>query len=298
MSAIRRLPYGQAATIDFHLYATDGTALKVDAAHAAGDTTLMKDEGAEANTTNGFVDEGKGYSIALTATELTAARVVLYVVDQGTQAWLDEVITIETYGHPSAQHPDEGVPQPDSGLITGTPTSTTAALGGNIENTDDLVNGAIIYFSAGTGLRQSRAIVDYDQTSDTVTVDPAWATTPDTTTVYHILPSPPATEAAANLPDTNAGAIGGDSGAADTLALSAAGIITGTAATGTLSTTQATTDLTGFADDQLIGRTIVFTGGAADGEATDITDYASASGLLTFTALTTAPGDADPFVIF
>ena len=75
------------------------------------------------------------------------------------------------------------------------------------------------------------------------------------------------------------------------------GIIYGAAATGTLSTTQATSDLTGYANDQLIGRVIIFTSGDAEGEATDITDYASASGLLTFTALTTAPADGDTFKI-
>ena len=75
------------------------------------------------------------------------------------------------------------------------------------------------------------------------------------------------------------------------------GIIYGAAATGTLSTTQATTDLTGYADDQLIGRVIIWTSGACEGEATDITDYANASGLLTFTALTTAPSNSDTFKI-
>lgn len=76
-----------------------------------------------------------------------------------------------------------------------------------------------------------------------------------------------------------------------------AGVITGQAQTGTLSTTQATTNLSGYADDQLIGRVIIWTSGNCDGEATDITDYASASGLLTFTALTTAPANGDTFKI-
>jgi len=75
------------------------------------------------------------------------------------------------------------------------------------------------------------------------------------------------------------------------------GIIYGAAATGTLSTTQATSDLTGYANDQLIGRVIIWTSGACEGEGADITDYASASGLLTFTALTTAPANADTFKI-
>ena len=75
------------------------------------------------------------------------------------------------------------------------------------------------------------------------------------------------------------------------------GIIYGATATGTLSTTQATTNLSGYADDQLIGRHITFLTGPCDGEQTDITDYASASGLLTFTALTTPPTNGDTFKI-
>ena len=73
------------------------------------------------------------------------------------------------------------------------------------------------------------------------------------------------------------------------------GIIEGAAATGTLSTTVATTDLTGYADDQLIGRVIVWTSGACEGEATRISDYANTNGQMTFTALTTAPANGDTF---
>jgi hypothetical protein len=73
------------------------------------------------------------------------------------------------------------------------------------------------------------------------------------------------------------------------------GIIYGTVQAGTLSTTQCTTDLSGYADDDLIGRVVVFTGGAADGIASDITDYASSSGLLTFTAVATSPSAGDTF---
>lgn len=82
----------------------------------------------------------------------------------------------------------------------------------------------------------------------------------------------------------------------DTTAVNS-GILYGAAATGTLSTTQATSNLTGYADDQFIGRVIIWLTGACEGEASDITDYANASGLLTFTALTTAPGNTDTFKI-
>jgi hypothetical protein len=75
------------------------------------------------------------------------------------------------------------------------------------------------------------------------------------------------------------------------------GIIYGTAATGTLSTTVCTSDLTGYLDDELIGRVIIFTGGTANGQASDITDYAAASGTVTYTAIPTAPANGDTFKI-
>lgn len=103
MSILRK--YGVEATFNFDLFEVDGVDFRVDAAHASGDTKVMKDEGAEANTTNGFTDEGSGYSIVLTATEMQAARIVIYAVDQtATKVWLDRTIIIETYGHASAEH--------------------------------------------------------------------------------------------------------------------------------------------------------------------------------------------------
>lgn len=96
--------YGAEATINFVLYDTTGAAFKTDAVHAAGDLTRMADEGAEGAPTNGFTDEGIGYSLVLTAAEMQAARVVIYVIDQGTKVWLDTAVLIETYGHASAQH--------------------------------------------------------------------------------------------------------------------------------------------------------------------------------------------------
>jgi hypothetical protein len=76
------------------------------------------------------------------------------------------------------------------------------------------------------------------------------------------------------------------------------GIIYGTAQTGTLTTTACTTDLTGYADDDLINRSIVFTGGTADGCGAAITDYASASGLVSFSGgIATAPANGDTFKI-
>ncbi len=51
-------------------------------------------------------------------------------------------------------------------------------------------------------------------------------------------------------------------------------------------------------DDHYNGRTIIFTSGVLEDQATDITDYTGATGLLTVTALTEAPtaGDTWRFV--
>lgn len=89
----------------------------------------------------------------------------------------------------------------------------------------------------------------------------------------------------------------GTSGESENLRASAGGIVKGTAETGTLSTTQMTSDLTEATDDHYNGRIIVFLGGVLDGQATDITDYTGASGLLTFTAITEAPVNGQLFVI-
>jgi hypothetical protein len=90
--------------------------------------------------------------------------------------------------------------------------------------------------------------------------------------------------------------ISGTAAAADNLEASATGIITGTAVTGTLNTTTATTSLSSYSADQLIGRTIIVLTGNAAGEASDITDSA-ADGTLTFTAMTVAMANSDSFCI-
>ena len=105
MQGVLLRKYGVEFTVNFELHEVDGINFRVDAVHASGDIKVMKDEGAEATSTNGFTDEGTGYSVVLTATEAQAARIVLYIADQtGTKVWLDKSIVIETYGNASAMH--------------------------------------------------------------------------------------------------------------------------------------------------------------------------------------------------
>ncbi len=97
--------YGVATTVVFPLFETDGVDLRTDAPVAAADTIIMKDEGTPAATASTFVDEGTIYSLALSAAEMTAARITVNVVDvTGTKVYLDEVLIIETEGNENAQH--------------------------------------------------------------------------------------------------------------------------------------------------------------------------------------------------
>lgn len=95
--------YGVQTTFYFPLVTKDAADFITGATHASGDTKLIKDGGASANTTNGFTDEGNGfYSIVLTATEMQAARLCLTIVDQGTKAWEDQAVVIQTHGNAAA----------------------------------------------------------------------------------------------------------------------------------------------------------------------------------------------------
>lgn len=97
--------YNQAKTITFDLFEVDGIDLSVAATFAAGDVKIMKDEGAEVNTTNLPTDEGSSYSLVLTATEMSAARIRIILIDQtATKVWLDTTLGLETYGNASAEH--------------------------------------------------------------------------------------------------------------------------------------------------------------------------------------------------
>ncbi len=75
----------------------------------------------------------------------------------------------------------------------------------------------------------------------------------------------------------------------------------GNVAAGTLSTTQATTDLIGYGDDLFNNRWLIYflSGSAPEWQVALVTDYDSATGLLTFApALSTPPLAADYFMLY
>jgi hypothetical protein len=124
---------------------------------------------------------------------------------------------------------------------------------------------------------------------------PAVTGVPDVN-VTHISDGAVPAPAATGVPDVNVTYINDNAAAASNLSTGAQTVITGSF-TGTPSTTTGNTDITGYTDDQLIGRVLYITSGNADGEATEITDYANTNGVLTYTALSTAPAASDTFYI-
>jgi len=123
--------YNQAKTIYFSLYEIDGIDLSIAATFAAGDIKIMKDEGAEANTTNLPTDEGQGYSLVLTAAEMSAARLKIYIVDQtATKVWLDTTVALESYGNASAEHAFD--------LDTATASADVVSISGDTTAADNL----------------------------------------------------------------------------------------------------------------------------------------------------------------
>lgn len=96
---------------------------------------------------------------------------------------------------------------------------------------------------------------------------------------------------------SDVGSISGSADAANKLEASAKTIVVGVAVTGTLSTTEMTTNLSESTNDHYNGRIIIWTSGVLKDQATNITDYDGVTKMLTYTAVTEAPSNTDTFVI-
>lgn len=106
----------------------------------------------------------------------------------------------------------------------------------------------------------------------------------------------PAALASGRMP-ADVTAINGVAAAAAQLARSAATIVNGASITGTLSTTQMSTDLIEATDSHYNGRIIIWTSGVLLNQATNITAYNGTTKTLTYTATTEAPANGDTFII-
>jgi len=67
-------------------------------------------------------------------------------------------------------------------------SSTTITLASGASAVNDTYNGQLCYIHTGTGLGQSRAILDYDGSSKAATIIGTWATNPSSDSEYSIYP--------------------------------------------------------------------------------------------------------------
>lgn len=82
--------------------------------------------------------------------------------------------------HPGREHVNEGLAR--------AATATTITLNANASTQNDAYTGQVIFIRAGTGADQVRLVTDYDGALQKATVE-TWDVTPDTTSVYVMLPS-------------------------------------------------------------------------------------------------------------
>ena len=108
------LKYGEAATVRFPLCALGTQTLTAGLTPATTDAKVSLD-GATFTDTATFAATTGGlgfYDVDLTAAELSAAEIVLKVVDvTSPKAWNDYVLMIETYGNASARYPSLAQPR-------------------------------------------------------------------------------------------------------------------------------------------------------------------------------------------
>ena len=143
-------------------------------------------------------------------------------------------------------------------------------------------------WATATGFATAADLVTVDANVDAILVDTGTTIPGQIATLNNF---DPATDT------VDVGALGGDAAALANLAASSGTMVTGAAVTGTLSTTQMSTDLTEATDDHYNGRVIIWTSGVLQDQATNITDYDGTTKVLTFTAVTEAPSDTNTFII-
>jgi hypothetical protein len=177
--------YNTGTTISFPMIkrAVVDFAVTGDWTPATGDTKVSKDQAAFANSTNNPAavsgTGSAGWSLALTATELSCAELSIQIVDSATKAVEDQWLTVYTYGNASAKFPVDfsdvvrlgltalpnAAAEAAGGLYTrgsgagqinqpanGRIDTNVIAVGGTTQTARDL--GASVLLSAGTGTGQ------------------------------------------------------------------------------------------------------------------------------------------------
>ena len=115
--------------------------------------------------------------------------------NDGTAQWTTQQAAVDgALEHIDVTSGGTGYVNTNTGTALAGSTGTTIVLAATASTTNDIYNGMTVYISSGTGSGQIKVITDYVGSTKTATVS-AWTTTPDTTTVYEIMPAVAITDA-------------------------------------------------------------------------------------------------------
>ncbi len=281
--------YGVATTIDFELYDSAGllSLSEVD----GGEVTMSCDEATETGTGIGtFTDEGTFYSIALDASAMSCARIVVIVAAP----------VVVTFVVETCCHPDAAIVSYDPIITSGTTQATAATLTtttlASVESiADDLLNNYIMKIVGGTGgdPKQSVCIIDWTNTGD-LAVHTSLHTVVDATSKYIVTTERCVAQTCSNGNcDANVILIEGSdatdqiNAAADQALVDAdiskLVVATGTCDSGTTTTcVDAAAFTTADADYYAKGFAMLFTSGTLNGQSACIYDFNVAADRVTF----------------
>lgn len=186
----------------------------------------------------------------------------------------------------------------DSGVAQ-SGASTTITLRSGASATNDIYNGQQIEIVRGTGAGQVRAVTDYVGSSKVATVDRAWATNPDSTSVY-VVKNLGQVLGSDIVPSVNVTQIAGSATAATNQSyLYDSGLILASVNDAAATTTSfiGSAGLSS-SDDFYNSGMLIVTEGTLAGIARKISDYVGATKTITLAnALPSAPANGSNFVI-
>lgn len=254
--------YGVQYVVPFKLYNADGT-LDVDEADGGTEVSVRCQGGTNATATNDFVDRGSDYEVTLTATEMQCATVIVTIAATTT-----EVTYINTVNNASA-----AIPTLEANVAT-------------------ITDGAIVAADFATGAITATVIAADAIGASELAADAIGASEIAADFSTELLTG------LANL-SVNVAQVSGDSAAADNIETAyddTAGAVRwhnivdqGTAQAATATTLQLRS-AAAFADDEIIGATVVIsTATAGAGQARTITDYVQSTDTATVANWTTTP---------
>ncbi len=174
-------------TVAFLLTTHDDTGANVNADSTPTFTIRSSSYSSVAGPTN-FTSAGTGiyygtYATSSSTANSTTLHIVASVTLSGvTQTVLVESIYILPYDvNDTIRSPHYGTAQAGA--------SSSITLAATASATDDTYNRAYVTIVSGTGVGQTRIVSDYNGTTKAATVENAWNTTPDTTSVYVVTPA-------------------------------------------------------------------------------------------------------------